>query len=127
MRRAEVEAAMDETARLSAAVLDACPTQTEEHDGRIISWHLDLSPGVPHRAKTLMSARHLWRDNVPTSYIARVMEVRAALEKWERGEGEWPLARTAETKPTVVAGCTHPRAQSTLEGNRCYDCGAKLT
>lgn len=110
MKANEAKALMVARARAEMATMGILPTQAETIDGHPLRWlaqWTEPSDGKDchlrgkYVARMEIGAVTLRTGDVlraSPAFWARMMEVRAALDAWERNEGDWPLARKPETK-----------------------------
>ena len=82
------------------AFFNECPPQEEVVEVVPITWecqrevHGDSVLTV--RYKLWLGGRHQYAldmDRVPAETIVRFLEIREALQRWNRNEGPWPLAK----------------------------------
>ncbi len=112
MTHAEVTRLLENTRAADAALEAACPVQVEVVAGKDVRWckvvpggwnHQERAAGLPPRttigydlavrdadgSRAYASSVH----DLPLPMLARIIELRTALDAWQRNEGPWPLAR----------------------------------
>lgn len=99
MKREEYDKAVAALAKASQAVDSGCPPQTEWLNPRVSAvWRAEFD-ATPFEARIRVMGHPYDQslvDNLSTEALLRVVEIRQALDAWNRNEGPWPMAHKKE-------------------------------